>query len=102
MGVGALLIFLGVALFSARVARPLAAAMSPVGTWAVVLLSVLFWPLFAAPLLAPSARGRRAPAAPHRGCLPQSAVPSNEPGSALGPLCDRAEERPGPDPPLAS
>jgi putative ABC transport system permease protein len=49
MGVGALLIFLGVALFSARVARPLAAAMSPVGTWAVVLLSVLFWPLFALP-----------------------------------------------------
>ncbi len=49
MGVGALLIFLGVALFSARLARPLAAAVSPVGTWGVVVLSVLFWPFFTLP-----------------------------------------------------
>jgi putative ABC transport system permease protein len=49
MGVGALLIFLGVALFSARVARPLAALVSPVSTWGVVILSVLFWPLFTLP-----------------------------------------------------
>jgi putative ABC transport system permease protein len=70
LGVGALLIFLGVALFSARVARPLAAAMSPVGTWAVVLLSVLFWPLFALPFWllrlaawGPGGVAQRAPAA---------------------------------------
>jgi putative ABC transport system permease protein len=49
MGVGALLIFLGVALFSARVARPLAALVSPISTWGVVVLSVLFWPLFTLP-----------------------------------------------------
>jgi putative ABC transport system permease protein len=49
MGVGALLIFLGVAMFSARVARPLAAIVSPVGTWAVVVLSIVFWPFFTLP-----------------------------------------------------
>ena len=49
MGVGALLIFMGVALFSARIARPLAGLVSPVGTWAVVLFSALVWPLFTLP-----------------------------------------------------
>jgi putative ABC transport system permease protein len=49
LGVGALLIFLGVAMFSARVARPLAAVVSPIGTWAVVLLSIVFWPFFTLP-----------------------------------------------------
>jgi putative ABC transport system permease protein len=49
LGVGALLIFLGVAMFSARVARPLAAVVSPVGTWAVVVLSIVFWPFFTLP-----------------------------------------------------
>ena len=44
MGVGALLIFLGVALFSSRLVRPLATAVSPIGTWTVVVLSVLVWP----------------------------------------------------------
>ena len=39
MGIGALLIFLGVALFSARVARPLAALVSPID-WGVVVLAV--------------------------------------------------------------
>jgi putative ABC transport system permease protein len=49
MGVGALLIFLGVALFSARIARPLSAAVSPIGKWVVVVLSALVWPLFTLP-----------------------------------------------------
>jgi len=49
MGVGALLIFLGVALFSARVARPLAALVNPVSTWGVVVLAALFWPFFTLP-----------------------------------------------------
>ena len=44
MGIGALLIFLGVALFSSRIARPLATLVSPIGTWAVVVLSILIWP----------------------------------------------------------
>jgi ABC-type antimicrobial peptide transport system permease subunit len=66
MGLGALLIFLGVALFSARIARPLATAVSPAGTWAVVALSVLVWPLWTFPFWAlrvgafgPGSAGRR-------------------------------------------
>ena len=66
MGIGALLIFLGVALFSSRVARPLAAAVNPVGTWGVVVLAVLFWPFFTLPFRllrvgawGPGALGRR-------------------------------------------
>jgi ABC-type antimicrobial peptide transport system permease subunit len=43
MGVGALLIFFGVALFSARIASPLARGVSPVGTWVVVVLAILVW-----------------------------------------------------------
>jgi putative ABC transport system permease protein len=69
MGIGALLIFLGVALFSARVARPLAAAVSPVGTWGVAVLAVLFWPFFTLPFWllrlgawGPGGPGRRVPA----------------------------------------
>ena len=49
MGAGALLIFFGVALLSARIARPLARAVSPVGTWTVTVLSVLVWPLWTLP-----------------------------------------------------
>ncbi|MEP6909367.1 MAG: FtsX-like permease family protein [Actinomycetota bacterium] len=69
MGAGALLIFLGVALFSARVARPLAALVSPIGTWGVVILAVLFWPLFTLPFWllrlgawGPGGASRRVPA----------------------------------------
>ncbi len=70
MGVGALMIFLGVALFSARAARPLAALVSPVATWGVVVLAALFWPLFTLPFWllrvgawGPGGPGRRVPAA---------------------------------------
>ena len=49
MGLGAVLVFFGVALFSARIASPLAAGVSPVGTWVVVVLAVLVWPLWTLP-----------------------------------------------------
>ena len=49
MGLGALLIFFGVALFSSRIARPLAALVSPIGLWVFVLLSVLVFPFFTLP-----------------------------------------------------
>jgi putative ABC transport system permease protein len=43
MGIGALLVFFGVALFSARISSPLARLVSPLGTWVVVVLSILVW-----------------------------------------------------------
>ncbi len=43
MGLGALLVFFGVALLSARVASPLSAAVNPIGTWIVVALGILVW-----------------------------------------------------------
>jgi putative ABC transport system permease protein len=43
MGVGALLVFFGVALFSSRIASPLARLVSPLGTWIVVLLAIIVW-----------------------------------------------------------
>ncbi len=46
---GALLVFFGVALFSSRLVRPLAAVANPVARWAVFVLSVLAWPFFALP-----------------------------------------------------
>jgi ABC-type antimicrobial peptide transport system permease subunit len=49
MGLGALLIFFGVALLSARVARPLARLVSPIGTWTVTVLSILVWPFWTLP-----------------------------------------------------
>src|SRR5215207_10009182 len=49
MGLGAILVFFGVALFSARIASPLAAGVSPIGTWVVVVLGVLVWPLWTLP-----------------------------------------------------
>src|SRR5829696_1066630 len=49
MGLGAILVFFGVALFSARIASPLATGVSPIGTWVVVVLAVLVWPLWTLP-----------------------------------------------------
>jgi putative ABC transport system permease protein len=49
MGVGAVLVFIGVALLSARVVRPLATGVNPIGTWAVVVLSILVWPFWTLP-----------------------------------------------------
>ncbi len=66
MGIGALLIFIGVALFSARIVRPIAGFVSPIGAWAVVLLSILVWPFWTLPFwllraaaFGPGSLGRR-------------------------------------------
>jgi ABC-type lipoprotein release transport system permease subunit len=66
LGIGAVLIFLGVALFAARISRPLATLVSPFGTWTVVVLSVLFWPFWTLPFwllriaaFGPGGAGRR-------------------------------------------
>jgi putative ABC transport system permease protein len=49
LGVGALLVFIGVSLLSIRFIRPLAAAVSPIGKWTVVALSILVWPFWTFP-----------------------------------------------------
>src|SRR4051812_43567114 len=49
MGLGTVLIFLGVALLSARIARPLASAVSPVGRWTVVVALIVVWPFWTLP-----------------------------------------------------
>jgi ABC-type antimicrobial peptide transport system permease subunit len=49
LGVGALLLFLGVAFFAPRIVPPLAAAVSPLGTWAVVAMSIIVWPFWTLP-----------------------------------------------------
>jgi ABC-type antimicrobial peptide transport system permease subunit len=66
MGIGTVLIFFGVALLSARIARPLADAVSPVGRWTVVLLLILVWPFWTLPYwllrygaFTPAGAGRR-------------------------------------------
>jgi putative ABC transport system permease protein len=46
---GVLLLFIGIALFSARLVRPLAAAANPVAYWSVVILTALAWPFFSLP-----------------------------------------------------
>jgi putative ABC transport system permease protein len=46
---GALLVFIGVALFSSRLVRPLAAVANPVARWSVVIFSALVWPFFTLP-----------------------------------------------------
>ena len=45
IGAGALFIFIGVALVSARFVKPLSRFVSPIGVVAVVALSVLVWPI---------------------------------------------------------
>jgi putative ABC transport system permease protein len=49
LGVGALLVFIGVSLLSIRFIRPLAVAVSPIGEWIVVVLSILVWPFWTFP-----------------------------------------------------
>ena len=46
---GVLLLFLGVAMLSSRVVRPLAAVSSPIGRWAAFLFTLLVWPFFLLP-----------------------------------------------------
>ena len=45
MGLGALLIFFGVALFSSRLVVPLAIAGAPFAKWALIVAALLFYPL---------------------------------------------------------
>jgi putative ABC transport system permease protein len=66
MGVGALLIFIGVALFSSHLVVPMAHGASPVARWSVFGLSVLFWPFWTFPywllrvgVFGPGAPGKR-------------------------------------------
>ena len=66
MGLGTVLIFFGVALLSARIARPLASAVSPVGRWTVVVALIVVWPFWTLPYwllrdgaFTPSGVGRR-------------------------------------------
>jgi putative ABC transport system permease protein len=49
MLVGALLIFIGLALFSSRLVRPLARIFAPVARWAVFVFSLLVWPFWSLP-----------------------------------------------------
>jgi ABC-type lipoprotein release transport system permease subunit len=49
MGLGALLIFFGVALLSVRFIRPLATSVGPPGAWLLVLMAIIVWPLFTFP-----------------------------------------------------
>ena len=46
---GVLLLFLGVAMLSKHIVRPLAVVSSPIGRWAAFVFTVLFWPLFLLP-----------------------------------------------------
>jgi putative ABC transport system permease protein len=66
MLVGALLVFIGIAIFSAQLVRPLAAAANPVARWAVIAFSAVVWPLFSLPfwllrygVWGPGSTGRR-------------------------------------------
>ena len=49
IGAGVLLLFLGVAMLSKHVVRPLAVVSSPIGRWAAFVFTVLFWPFFLLP-----------------------------------------------------
>ena len=45
IGIGVLLVFTGIALFSSRLVRPLAAVADPVARWSVVVLTAVVWPI---------------------------------------------------------
>jgi ABC-type antimicrobial peptide transport system permease subunit len=49
IALGVLLLFLGVAMLSSRVVRPLAAVSSPIGRWAAFLFTLLVWPFWLLP-----------------------------------------------------
>ena len=52
LGAGVLLLFVGIAAFSSRLVRPLAAFADPVARWAVVVLTALAWPFILVPVWA--------------------------------------------------
>ena len=45
LGVGVLALFIGVAMLSSRLVRPLAVGVSPIGHWLTVVVMILIWPL---------------------------------------------------------
>jgi putative ABC transport system permease protein len=45
LGIGVLLLFIGIAIIAPRVIKPLTRVVDPIGTWSVVVLSVLFYPI---------------------------------------------------------
>jgi putative ABC transport system permease protein len=50
LGLGVLLLFVGIASFSSRLVRPMAAVSDPVARWSVVVLTAIAWPFFLFPL----------------------------------------------------
>ncbi len=46
LGVGVLALFVGVAMLSSRLVRPLAVGVSPIGQWLTVVVLILLWPYF--------------------------------------------------------
>ena len=46
LGVGVLALFIGVAMLSSRLVRPLAVGVSPIGQWLTVVVMILIWPLW--------------------------------------------------------
>ena len=49
LGVGVLALFMGVAMLSSRLVRPLAVGVSPIGHWLTVVVLILLWPFFTLP-----------------------------------------------------
>ena len=49
LGLGVLALFVGVAMLSSRLVRPLAVAVSPIGQWLTVIVLILLWPFFTLP-----------------------------------------------------
>ncbi|MER7245653.1 FtsX-like permease family protein [Kribbella sp. NPDC000426] len=52
LGAGVLLLFVGIAAFSSRLVRPMAAFADPVARWAVVVLTTIAWPFILVPVWA--------------------------------------------------
>ena len=49
LGLGVLALFIGVAMLSSRLVRPLAVGVSPIGQWLTVVVMILIWPLWTLP-----------------------------------------------------
>jgi ABC-type antimicrobial peptide transport system permease subunit len=49
LGVGVLALFIGVAMLSSRLVRPLAVGVSPIGQWLTVVVMILLWPFWTLP-----------------------------------------------------
>ena len=49
LGIGVLALFIGVAMLSSRLVRPLAVGVSPIGHWLTVVVMILMWPLWTLP-----------------------------------------------------